>query len=535
VVDEQPYPRELDAILTDAVDRQLAEQRALREVLTELRDSVHALVARPDYGTVDLSGVEQRIAQVDEYIQSALHQLAAQPAQGPIDLSGVEERIAQTIHALEARGTVAPIDLSRLEERILEGVHSLASRAIPPPIDLPGLEERIRGIIEVNVHNADESIRSAVQGSILGATETTFASLSEQLRALREALVPRLEHAVAASDAVRAVWDEMGAVRQLVGGVSTDVEGIAQALIDFNSGLRQWADGLEKSITAIRRTVSDLQQVSFAPTDGDATGPQQTAGKDTASKKGRKGKAGKGRPEAQPEPGKGLEERIKETADLSSYLADQIQDLDGVMARLGDLPQQLEGTVSQALRRALTARAKLDREAETALDDVMASLDDHVNQLTGLLERFETEEDHIRKLALEQVELGSRIESLQESFLKRLETVEADRRHGEEAIAIAIDRSHRGLAPRALESLAKPAKRRTRASSAARKSKTQPTPTGTHKPLAAAMESVQKKKPKAKARPKAKAKRSARRTPTTVRDWTPIAKAETQNSDETLA
>lgn len=514
---ENQYPRELDAILTDAVDRQLAEQRALREVLADLRESIEELAdgSGTQAPPVDLSVFERQLTTFENRIDAAIRELASRPVQAPVDLSRFEERL---------------VDLSRFEERILEAVRSIDVPSAEAPIDLPGLEDRIRGIIEVNIHNADENLRNAVQGSILGASETTFASLSEQLRALREALVPRLEHAVAASDAVRAVWEEMGAVRQLVGGVSTDVEGIAQALIDFNSGLRQWATGLEENIGAIRKTVGDIQQVALAPPPVPVVPAEPERKPVPKADDQRKGKARKGRDVVEePEPlQSAVDDRIKETADLSAYLADQIEDLDGVMARLGELPQQLEGTVSQALRRTLTARAKLDREAETALDDVLASLDDHVNQLTGLLERFETEEDHIRRLALEQVELGSRIESLQESFLNRLEAVEAERRHGEEALASAIDRSHRGLSPRALESLAKPAKRRVRTSQVA------PRKAAGSKQTAAAKSSVRKSAQKTKEG--SKAKRAARRRSTrksTRRGWTPISEAKPQADDDT--
>ena len=76
------------------------------------------------------------------------------------------------------------------------------------------------------------------------------------------------------------------------------------------------------------------------------------------------------------------DERIKEIVELSLYLADQIEGFDRVIAGMGDLPNKLEGVVSQALRRTLTARAKLDSEAEAALDDALAALDEHVDTMS---------------------------------------------------------------------------------------------------------------------------------------------------------
>lgn len=436
---DAPKPdADLDEILTRAVDRQIAEQRALRQTLDELREAVREIAERP----------------------------AAR-----IDLSSFEERLKSTI-------------------------------------DLSGLEDRIRTIVESSGRSAGDQIRSLVETSVLGASESTFASISEQLRSFREAVVPRLEQGVAAPE-VHALRDEMGQVRDLVGGVSTDLEGIAQALIDFNSGLRQWASGIDESVSSIRLTVGDLYAVATQPAPAELAkpgAPQPAAETTTETRKVETDGD---------EPPKAIEDRIRETAELSEYLADQIEDLDGLMGRLTELPNQLEGVVSQALKRTLTARAKLDQEAETALDDVLAALDEHVTQLSEVIGRFEQEEDHIRKLALEQVELSSRIESLQEAFVDRVDRFDTERRRGEEAIAVAIDRSARGLTPRALESLSKSTKRKP--STPSRKAaKTK----ATRKKKSAAKPARKQQKPKAKRTGSRRTKRQ---------DWTPLPSA----SDET--
>jgi uncharacterized protein YoxC len=408
---------DLDDILTRAVDRQIAEQRALRQSLDELRDSVRELVSRP-----------------------------APKADRP--------------------GT---------------------------PSDLTGLEERIR---------------NAIQSSVHGASETTFASLSDQLRSFRESVVPRLEQSADMTATVRSLGEDVAGVREVVGGVSNDLEGIAQALIDFNSGISRWASGMDETVSSIRLTVGELYAVS--------TQPARTAGPDTDAKSDDKdeegAKDGKAAQEGEGKPSE-ITERIKETAELSEYLADQIEDLDGLMGRLTELPQQLEGVVSQALKRTLTARAKLDREAETAIDDVLEALDEQVNELSAVIARFEQEEDHIRKLALEQVELSSRVESLQEVFVDRIDRFDDNRRRSEEAIAVALDRSARGLQPRALESLAKSTKRRKVTPPAPRKRKAKATATGRK---ADAKSTANRRK-----EPTRKAKRS---TPRKSRrpDWTPL-------------
>lgn len=413
MTDEQQGSGDLDEVLTRAVDRQIAEQRALRQALDQLRDAVKELASRPA-ARVDLTPLEERIKDV---------------------LSPLDDRFKDLVGPLASR---IQDTLSPMEDRIQSALRTVVERPPPQQLapDLTGLEERVQ---------------SAIHGSVAGATESSLAALSDQLRSFREAVVPRLEQATEANTAVRAVSDEIASIRDVVGGVSTDIEGIAQALIDFNGGLRQWATGLDETVGSIRLTVGEIYAVATQPRPSESG----VAADDTASLSPA-GPSGDG----QGEKPAGIEERIKETAELSEYLADQIEDLDGLMGRLTELPQQLEGVVSQALKRTLTARAKLDREAETALDDVLEALDEHVNQLSTVLERFEQEEDHIRKIALEQVELTSRIESLQSTFIDRIDRIDNERRRGEEAIAVAIDRSARGLTPRALESLSKSTRRR---------------------------------------------------------------------------
>jgi hypothetical protein len=128
-----------------------------------------------------------------------------------------------------------------------------------------------------------------------------------------------------------------------------------------------------------------------------------------------------------------IEQRVKETIELSLYLADQIESFDKVIANLGDLPTRLEGVVSQALKRTLAARAKLDREAEMALDEVVATLDEHVGTVGDLASTAEG----VRELAAGQSQIANNLRALAE----------------------AIDRSFEGRAPRAASSIAKKARR----------------------------------------------------------------------------
>lgn len=202
---DEPKPNiELDEILTRAVDRQIAEQRALRQTLDELRDGVRELAERP----------------------------------------------------------AARIDLTPLEDRIKSLLDTALGDRVRTALDPAALEDRLRAVIESNTRSTSDNIRSIVETSVLGASESTFASISEQLRSFREAVVPRIEQGAEAGPEVHAIREELATVREVVGGVSSDLEGIAQALIDFNSGLRGWATGLDEAVTSIRLTVGDLYAVA---------------------------------------------------------------------------------------------------------------------------------------------------------------------------------------------------------------------------------------------------------------------------------
>jgi hypothetical protein len=365
-------PTDLDEFLARAVDRQIAEQRALREALQELTNAVHELQARPAP--------------------------APAPASGPaFDPAEMEARIARAV----ASATPA-IDPAEIEARIARAVASAvpsapSGRTVDP---------------------------AEIEGRVSRAVASSTEVLVNELRDLRSTVLPGLQRATEASSGSRAIEHDMAILRDAVGGVSADVEGIAQALIDLNAGLRDWADGIDQNIEVVKDAVQQARDVAvraeelqadtlermpdrradslpLLPVEGEIVPDVAIAPRDVTAE---------------------IEQRVKETIELSLYLADQIESFDKAIANLGDLPSRLEGTISQALKRTLAARAKLDHDAETALDEAVATLDEHVatiGDLSGI------------------AEMQARLES------------------GLDAIAEAIDRSADGGLPRAGTSLAR--------------------------------------------------------------------------------
>lgn len=361
-IEERRQPSDLDEFLTRAVDRQIAEQRALRETLTELTDAVRELIERP-------------------------------------------------------------------------------------MLDIDALTEHVRRV-----------------------TQNNQQAIAAEFTDFRESALPGIQRAIDATHSVKAIEQDVTGVRETVNVVSADVEGIAQALIELNAGLREWSDGVDRSIAGSTQAVRQLRESvehyrEIAEREPEPPVEAPIVNVDT------------GPVIEQPEIADAelLEEaiitraatsdaafiqRTEESVEMVLHLADQIEDFDGVISRMADLPLKLEGVVAQALRRAMAGRAKLDREAENALDDVVATLDKHVEKMAHTVQSFTENEESLRKLTLGQIELSSRVESLYSALLERLDALDADRLRSETALATAIDRSSQGKDPKALASLERVSQKR---------------------------------------------------------------------------
>jgi hypothetical protein len=335
-----PSLAELDEVLGKAIERQIAEQRALRQALEDLRDSIRRLAERP----------------------------VQMPS---IDVIGISDNVRDSVRLAIDTG------VSRLDKTL---------RDIRSEIG-PQLED------------------TAFSGRALGSLRDDMRTITEGVR------------------------EDVRAIAEGLGGITADVRGMAQALIDFNAGLRGWADGVDDGLAGLNDSIEAIRRQGEAR----GTAPGAVAGDE-------------GRLDA-------LQEQVKETADLSLYLTDQIEDLDAVLNRLGELPERIEGVVTQAMRRTLTARAKIEQDASSVLDDVASSLDGTVDRLTEALAVLEGGD--VRRLALAQVELTSRVESMNDALHGRMEDLELGSRQMLEALARAIDRSARGQEPHALETVAK--------------------------------------------------------------------------------
>lgn len=297
--------------------------------------------------------------------------------------------------------------------------------------------------VELDVGALDDRMRRAIEGGI--------ARLESELRDVRSALGPQIELTSNVNQVVRSFREELqtlhdgiSSVETDVAGVGADIEGIAQALIDLNAGLRSWADDVDASVTSLRDTVDSIRELTQTRAVAEAAEQAPVSDADSDARIER------------------METQVRETAELSLYLTDQIEDLDRVLKNLGELPERIEGVVSQAMRRTLTARAKLEQDATSLVDELTESLEAGTDRLSEVLDSLDA--SGVRKLTLGNVELTSQVASLHDTLIARLAAAELDHRQTMEALARAIDRWAKGKDPRALETVAKATTPRKRAS-----------------------------------------------------------------------
>jgi chromosome segregation ATPase len=292
---------ELDEFLSRAVDRQIAEQRALREALNDLRTAVDALRSRPVEASIDHAALDQRIVHVANEVREATRAEVASLRQELADLRG-------------------------------------AVTAQPPPL-------------------------------VLDQPEV-----------------------------------DLSPVRDDLATVNANIDGIAQALIDLNAGLREWANGVDEGLTSLVRAMNGVKAIA------DEARRAATAANESLALEVQP-RADDDLDELVDDRLEQVEERIEETGRLAMNIRDRLDEFEQVTSSMRQLPKAIEGTVAQAVRRAMAARAKLDKEAEQAMDETLAAVDEQLDALYDAIGKISGPDDHIRKIELGQIELGSRIES----------------------------------------------------------------------------------------------------------------------------
>ncbi|MEX2394395.1 MAG: hypothetical protein WD826_07945 [Actinomycetota bacterium] len=486
-------------------------------VIAEVRDVKEAIATRPDTPAADEVDPQEFIEQIRRFSQAYSDAVIAEirevretmaepqapaPAAPAIDAAATDEIAAEIRELREALASQA------------EATHALATQAragtvVPMPqvdatgamgheIDPDEVIDQIRRISQAYSDAVIAEIREIREGFETAAAPPAATPSSEgsdvviaELRDVRDEILTQLQRPVPQADSAGDAAG-LGDIQGTVGAMSADVEGIAQALIDLNAGLRDWAEGVDSRIGEMQQAVDLVRDFASQTQELRTEMLEAMDLRDQRQGYDAEGYEAEGYERQEPAPSQELapqefavdaelvpeprvvitdsvelDRRIQETIDLSLYLADQVDAFGRVLQSMGDLPTRLEGVISQALRRTLTARSKLDSEATTEIRTALASLDTYVDKIDDIVTRFAASEESVRKLALGQVEVSSRIDSLYDAIADRLDDVEADRRRTEEILAGAIDAVGEGKAPKAASTLAKATK-----SAASRRKKT---------------------------------------------------------------
>jgi len=227
---------------------------------------------------------------------------------------------------------------------------------------------------------------------------------------------------------------DMTPVRDELTTVNANIDGIAQALIDLNSGLRDWAAGVDEGLTTLARSVNAVKKIADDARTA-ATAANESLALEVADKNDDELDS------LVDDKLEQVEARIEETGQLAINIRDRLDEFERIAGAMRAIPKTVEGTVAQALKRAMAARAKLDREAEAAMDETLAAVDEQLEALHEAVGSLQTSDDGVRKVALGQIELTNRMEAMQEALLERIEESDVATKQVQDTLTRILNRN----------------------------------------------------------------------------------------------
>ena len=282
-------------------------------------------------------------------------------------------------------------------------------------VEQRALRDSIRELTESVQELADQaSDTDAFAEQVESGLRRSSEKVIGEVRDLRDAVLAQEPPMVDTTPFSRIVAKELDALHESIGSTAADIEGIAQALIDLNAGLRDWAGGVDRNVHSLGQSLSEIRDLALQSGDMHAEVIEELrAQAERAASSELNEQTVADRAE--------IDQRLKESEELSLYLADQIEDFDRSLQRITDLPAQLEGIVSQALKRTLSAKAKLDKDTEAALADTLAALAENIERMDEAVAHLSSSEESLRALERNQSKLASRVDQVHAELLDRLE------------------------------------------------------------------------------------------------------------------
>jgi predicted nucleic acid-binding Zn-ribbon protein len=410
----------------NALNQQFQERREtqaieqLERAMPQLTEQLNVMALRLDNSPaptqVDLSSLEQAIADINdrldslnqqfyerpetqtvEHLETAIVQLAQQldssPTATPVDLSGLEQAIADINDRLDSlnqqfyeRPETQTVE--HLETAIVQLAQQLDSSPTATPVDLSGLEQAIADI-NGRLDTLNQQFYERPETQAVGHLETAIVQLAQQLDSSPTATpvdLSGLEQAIADINGRLDTLNQQFYERpetQAVGHLETAIVQLAQQLDSSPTATPVDLSGLEQAIADINGRLDTLNQQFYERPETQAVGHLETAIVQLAQQLDNS-------PTATPVDLSGLERAIADINSRLDSLNDQPLDVQA------DTPgiEQAEGAIQQLKEQLNVMTLHLDSlrtssevdlsEEQETLEDISCQVDavaQHLNRL----------------------------------------------------------------------------------------------------------------------------------------------------------
>ena len=542
--------------------RQHRVEAASPGALEGVRDEIRALRERrpePDLELrEDIRALRERRVEADPVLRDALESLRTRlPSDTAAELRHVLTDLRDSLRAdiAEAREAAS----GHGGEELNEAIDALTERLIELKRDVGALretaEDKPSDVLEraAVVDKLDDL--ASILGTMRGEVADGIGSVREQTSGTVEAVREEVSEALGSvreqtSGTVEAAREELS---ETLGTIRNEIGELGTAVLELNTGLQGWADRLQSRVGSLATTLVDglndlaatqrdaLEELGHAMTrTSDALADRQEglaeanrAALDDAAERITSGGDLRERLSAVVADAFGalgddlaaVRERLQEGEDLTKYISDQVEDLDKVIGGLGEVPAKLEALIAQALRRASTVGAALDKEVETALGRALAPVSDRIDEMSASLDSVASDDSEgaeLKRLGLRLVELESRVAEAHDALAGTLDELADEQREHRAELADALTELSAAAAGRAsaaqpLQAKARGTAQRSarpRAGSGSTKAKTSATRSGSKR---SASEQTKPKKKTSSAKKTSKAKKTSSAKKTTVR------------------
>jgi DNA repair exonuclease SbcCD ATPase subunit len=435
-------------------------QGAIALLAEQLEAITQRLDSAPTPQAVDLSGVEQAIAGIQERVDTIDQQFntrseteAIEQTQGAIAL--LAEQLEAITQRLDSAPTPQTVDLSGVEqaisgiqqrldtqlaEELITITQRLDSAPTPQTVDLSGVEQAIAGI-QQRLETIDQQFNARTESEAIEQTQSAIALLAEQLEAVTQRLdstpTPQTVDLSGVEQAISGIQQRLETIDQqfnarteseaieqtqsAIALLAEQLEAVTQRLDSAPTPQTVDLSGVEQAISGIQQRLETIDQQFNARTESEAIEQTQSAIALLAEQL----EAVTQRLDSAPTP---------QTVDLSGVE----QAISGIQQRLETIDQQFNArTESEAIEQTQSAIALLAEQLEA----VTQRLDSAPTSETSPAVDFSGFEQAVIEIGTQLDELRQRVDHLSppEAIQLREEVFSADAQNQQEVIASFFD------------------------------------------------------------------------------------------------